>query len=109
MPPKSDPTTPENTSLITLFTSLGLSSNAATELVRQPKSGLAFKSLVDEYHLEGRTFDEKQATALVKLSSSGGKLGAGGRGYVVKRIEDGGLKSPDQVTGEPALGCSEGC
>ena len=103
MPPRSHPKTPENASLITLFTSLGLSSNAATELVRQPKSGLAFKSLVDEYHLEDRVFHEKQALALVKLSSSGGKLGAGERGYIVERIEDGGLKSPDQITGELTL------
>jgi glutaminyl-tRNA synthetase len=99
MPPKIDPNSPENTALISLFTSLGLASNSATELIRQPKSGVAFKSLIDEFQLEGKTFDEKQAGALVKLSAAGGKLGAEKRGYVVEKIVQGDLKTPDQVVG----------
>ncbi|KAK8864247.1 glutamine-tRNA ligase [Kwoniella newhampshirensis] len=97
MPPKFDPNSPESASLISLFTSLGLTSNSATELVRQPKSGVAFKALVDEYDLNGKHFDEKQAGALVKLSALGRKLGPAEKGYIVGRVVDGGLKTPDQV------------
>ena len=99
MPPRFDADAPENASLITLFTSLGLAPNSATELVRQPKAGTAFKSLLDEYHLEGKNFDEKQAGALVKLSAAGGKLRREQKGYVVEKIVKGDLRTPDQVTG----------
>ncbi|KAL7421559.1 Glutaminyl-tRNA synthetase [Cryptotrichosporon argae] len=97
MPPKFDPTAPENATLISLFASLGLSSSAATELVRQPKSGAAFKALVDAHGLGGKTFDERQAQALVKLSAVGGKLCAEEKAYVVQKIEKGDLRAPDQV------------
>lgn len=100
MPPKFDPTTPENASLIDLFTSLGLAQNSATELVRQPKAGAAFQSLIDECKLKGTTLDERQAGALVKLSTSAGKLGRSQRGYVVDRILKGDVRSSDQVAGE---------
>ena len=99
MPPKFDADAPENASLISLFTSLGLPSNSATELVRQPKAGASFKSLVDEYHLDAVRLDEKQAGALVKLSASGGKLGREQKGFVVERVVKGDLRSPDQVIG----------
>ena len=99
MPPKFDPKSPENVALIEQFTNLGLSSNAATELVKQPKTGQAFKGLVDGFQLADKKFDEKQAAALVKLSTAGAKLGPAEKGYAVERIVGGGLKSPDQVTG----------
>jgi glutaminyl-tRNA synthetase len=99
MPPKFNPEAPENASLITLFSSLGLSNNAALNLVRTPKQSAPFKSLIDDYNLAGKTFDERQAAALVKLSATGGKLESPERGYVVGKIVDGSLKSPDQVTG----------
>lgn len=99
MPPKFDPNTLENVSLISLFTSLGLTPNSATELVRQPKSSSAFKSLIDEYHLEGSNTDERQAAALVKLSAVGAKLGKELRGYIMDRILKGDVRSPDQVAG----------
>jgi glutaminyl-tRNA synthetase len=99
MPPKFDPNSPENASLISLFESLGLTSNAATNLVRTPKSAAPFKALIDDYNLSGKSFDEKQAAALVKLSATGGKLQPPERGYVVDKIVNGALKSPDQVTG----------
>ncbi|WVQ82171.1 glutamine-tRNA ligase [Cryptococcus sp. DSM 104549] len=98
MPPKFDPNSPENASLIARFTNLGLAPNAATELVRTPKSGAAFRALVEQYNLEDKKFDEKQAAALVKLSATGGKLGEEQKGWIVRRIVDGDLKSPDQVT-----------
>lgn len=99
MPPKFDPTKPENAALISAFAALGLSTNSATELVRTPKSGKAFQALVDEYGLSGKTFEEKQANALVKLSAVGAKLSPEARKYVVDRIVGGDLKSPDQVAG----------
>ncbi|KAK4686749.1 glutaminyl-tRNA synthetase, partial [Tremellales sp. Uapishka_1] len=98
MPPKFDPKSSENASLIALFESFGLASNSATELVRQPKTGNALKTLIDEFQLEGKNFDEKAAAALVKLSSSGTKLIPDKRGYIVTRIQDGSIKTPDQVT-----------
>lgn len=101
MPPKFDPKSPENAALIDQFTSLGLSENAAVNLVRTPKQATPFKALIDEYSLGGRTFDEKQAAALVKLSAIGGGLQPPERGYVVDKIVGGALKSPDQVAGEP--------
>jgi glutaminyl-tRNA synthetase len=100
MPPKFDPTKPENAALISAFAALGLGANSATELVRTPKSGKAFQALVDEYGLAGKTFEEKQANALVKLSAVGAKLSSDARKYVVERIVSGDLKSPDQVAGK---------
>lgn len=100
MPPKFDPTKPENAALISAFAALGLSTNSATELVRTPKSGKVFQALVDEHSLSGQTFEEKQANALVKLSATGSKLSPEARKYVVDRIVSGDLKSPDQVAGE---------
>ncbi|OCF36927.1 glutamine-tRNA ligase [Kwoniella heveanensis BCC8398] len=97
MPPKFDPSTPENAALIALFEGLGLANKSATELVRQPKSGVAFKTLIDEYNLSDKKFDEKQAGALVKLSASAGKLGPAEKGYVVDKIVNGSLKTQDQV------------
>ncbi|WRT66190.1 glutamine-tRNA ligase [Kwoniella shivajii] len=97
MPPKFDPKSPENAPLISLFQSLGLAEKSATELVRQPKSGVAFKSLIDEFQLNDKKYDEKTASALVKLSGSGGKLGPAEKGFVVKKIEEGEIKSADQV------------
>lgn len=99
MPPKFDPTSPENASLIAKFTALGLSNNAATNLVRTPKQATPFKALIDDYNLSGRSFDEKQAAALVKVSAVGGGLQPPERGYVVDKIVGGSLKSPDQVAG----------
>ena len=99
MPPKFNPEAPENASLISLFSSLGLSNNAAVNLVRTPKQSAPFKALIDDYDLAGKTFDDKQAAALVKLSATGGKLSSEDRGFVVRKIVDGSLKSPDQVTG----------
>lgn len=99
MPPKFNPEAPENASLISLFSSLGLSKNAAENLVRAPKQSAPFKALIDDYDLAGKTFDDKQAAALVKLSAIGGKLQSPERGFVVSKIVDGSLKSPDQVTG----------
>lgn len=99
MPPKFDPKAPENASLISLFESLGLSNNAAVNLVRTPKSATPFKALIDDYNLSGKSFDEKQASALLKLSATGGKLEGPDRGFVVEKIVKGDLKSPDQVTG----------
>ena len=104
MPPKFDPGAPENASLINLFTSLGLAQNSATELVRQPKSGAALKSLIDEYHLDGKTRDEKQAAALVKLSTARTKLGGRQKGYIVEKIGKGDLRTPDQVAGKMVSG-----
>lgn len=99
MPPKFDPNSPENAPLIQLFQSLGLASNSATELVRQPKSGKAFKSLIDEYGLTNNKYDEKQAGALVKLSSVSAKLGSEQKDFLVQKIVKGDVKTPDQVTG----------
>ncbi len=104
MPPKFDPGAPENASLINLFTSLGLAQNSATALVRQPKSGAALKSLIDEYHLDGKTRDEKQAAALVKLSTARTKLGGRQKGYIVEKIGKGDLRTPDQVAGKMVSG-----
>ncbi|WWC61722.1 glutamine-tRNA ligase [Kwoniella dejecticola CBS 10117] len=97
MPPKFDPKSPENASLISLFQGLGLAEKSATELVRQPKSGVAFKSLIDEFQLTEKKYDEKTASALVKLSASAGKLGPAEKGYIVKKIESGDIRSADQV------------
>ncbi|RXK40849.1 glutamine-tRNA ligase [Tremella mesenterica] len=98
MPPKFDPTAPEVQALLSLFTNLGLTQNSATELVRQPKAGQALKGLIEEFHLQGQTFDERQAAVLVKLSAVGGKLGPAEKGYVLQRITSGGIRSTDQVT-----------
>jgi hypothetical protein len=104
MPPKFDPKTPENASLIQLFTSLGLPSNSATELVRQPKNSKPFKSLIEEYNLESTHLDERSAAALVKLSTSSGKLREAEKGFVVGKVVKGDLKSVDQVAGELGFG-----
>lgn len=103
MPPKFDPKSPENASLISYFSQLGLSNNTATELVRTPKSGVAFKALLEENALADKHFDEREATALVKLSAAGGKLGPAERGYIVQKIIKGDLKSSDQVAGKLAV------
>ena len=87
-------------SLATLFTSLGLAPKTATELARQSKSATPFKALIDEYHLADKTLSEKQASTLVKLSGSKGKIGSGEEGFIVQKILKGDIKSPDQVTGE---------
>lgn len=100
MPPKFDPTKPENAALIKSFEGLGLSTNSATELVRTPKAGNAFRALVDENGLSGKTFETNQANALVKLSAVGTKLSPETRKYVLHRVVGGDLKSPDQVAGE---------
>ena len=99
MPPKFDPSSPENAPLIALFESLGLAPNSATELVRQPKSRSSFKTFIEDFDLGGHHFDEKQAAGLVKLSSSSGKLGHDKTRYVVSRVEDGSLRSVDQING----------
>lgn len=100
MPPKFDPKSPENAALIEQFTNLGLSNNAAVNLVRTPKQVTPFKALIDEYNLSGKSFDEKQAAALVKLSAVGSGLQPPERGYMVDKIVGGSLKSTDQVAGE---------
>lgn len=97
---KFDPAAPENAELIACFERFGLTTNSATELVRTPKSGTAFRALVDETGLEGKTFPTGQANALVKLSATGSKLSPDARKYVVSRIEDGSVVSPDQVAGK---------
>lgn len=102
MPPKFDPTEPSNAALISQFTQLGLSSVTATELVRQPKQGVPVKALIDNYKLNETRLDEKQAGALVKLGTGGGKLGEAEKGFVVQKIVKGDVKSVDQVTSELA-------
>ncbi|BEI91904.1 uncharacterized protein CcaverHIS019_0407240 [Cutaneotrichosporon cavernicola] len=97
MPPKFDPTKPEVAALIKEFEAFGLSTNSATELVRTPKAGNAFRSLVDENGLAGKSFGNNQANALVKLSAVSTKLSPEARKYVLNRIVAGDLKSPDQV------------
>ncbi|BEJ14872.1 hypothetical protein CspHIS471_0406390 [Cutaneotrichosporon sp. HIS471] len=97
MPPKFDPTKPEVAALIKEFEAFGLSTNSATELVRTPKAGNAFRSLVDENGLAGKSFENNQANALVKLSAVSTKLSPEARKYVLNRIVAGDLKSPDQV------------
>jgi glutaminyl-tRNA synthetase len=99
MPPKFDPKDPATATLITRFTNLGLAAPTATELARQPKAYAALGGLMDEYELNDKTFDERTAGALVKLSGVGAKLGPGEKGYIIKRIEEGAIKSPDQVAG----------
>lgn len=101
-PPKFNPADPATASLIAQFTQLGLSSVTATELVRQGKQGVAVKSLIDTYKLENITLDERQASALVKLATGGGKLGEGEKGFAVDKIVKGDVKSVDQATGELA-------
>lgn len=109
MPPKFNPDDPATAALITLFTSLGVAPASATELVKQPKQGQAFKGLIDEFRLEDveQKLDEKQAAALVKLATTGGKLGQGEKGFVVQKVLKGDIKSPDQVTGTFASKCRE--
>jgi glutaminyl-tRNA synthetase len=99
MPPKFDPKDPATATLIARFTNLGLAPPTATELVRQPKAYAALGGLMDEYGLNDKSFDERTAGALVKLSGVGAKLGPGEKGYIIKRIEEGAIKSPDQVAG----------
>ena len=103
MPPKFNPDDPATAALITLFTSLGVAPASATELVKQPKQGQAFKGLIEEFDLQDasadRKLDEKQAAALVKLATTGGKLGQAEKGFVVQKVLKGDLKSADQVTG----------
>ncbi|ORX36887.1 tRNA synthetases class I, catalytic domain-domain-containing protein [Kockovaella imperatae] len=98
MPPKATINSPEVEALASVFVSLGLAPKTATELARQPKSGGPFKALIDEYGLEGKSLGEKPASALVKLSSSKGKIGPGEEGFIVQKIIKGDIKSPDQVT-----------
>ena len=101
MAPKNAPlSSAESEELIILFTSLGLAPKTASELARQPKSATPFKALIDKYDLAGKELSEKQAGALVKLSSSGGKLGSAEKGYAVEKIVKSDIKAPDQVTGE---------
>ncbi|WVN88093.1 glutamine-tRNA ligase [Cryptococcus depauperatus CBS 7841] len=96
MPPKFDPHSPENASLIALFRNLGLAQNSAQELIRQPKSGNAFKSLIDEYDLSKNSFDERQASALVKLSQVN-QLSKEQLDWLVAKTVKGDIKTPDQV------------
>jgi glutaminyl-tRNA synthetase len=99
MPAKFDPASPENAVLIDQFTALGLSPNAATALVRQPKSSTPFKALIDEFNLTAVKLDEKAAGALVKLSASSDKLGSAEKGFAITKIVKGDIKSADQVSG----------
>lgn len=100
MPPKFDPNSPENAALITLFTQLGLSSKSASDIVRQPKQVAPLKALVEEFSLADKSLDEKQASALVKLSAGCGKLGQSEKAYIVDKVIKGDLKTGDQVSGE---------
>ena len=100
MPPKFDPNSPENAALITLFTQLGLSSKSASDIVRQPKQVAPLKALVEEFSLADKSLDEKQASALVKLSAGCGKLGQSEKAYIVDKVITGDLKTGDQVSGE---------
>lgn len=102
MPAKVDTNSPENVALVAQFTALGLAPNSATELVKQPKSGLALKGLIEEYHLNDVQLEEKQAGALVKLATGGAKLGPAEKGFVVQKVVKGNVKSVDQVAGESA-------
>ena len=98
---KASTSSPEAEALVQLFTSLGVAPKTAVELVRQPKNGVPFKALIDEYKLEDEKLSEKQASALVKLSTTGGKLGPREKGYVVEKVVKGDLNNTEQVAGEP--------
>lgn len=106
MPPKFNADDPATAALISRFTTLGLAQGTATELVKQPKQGNAFTALIDEFKLEEQlaaggasssTLDERQASALVKLATTGGKLGQGEKGFVVQKVLKGDIRSADQV------------
>lgn len=102
MPPKFDLNSPEVKELVELFTKVGLTYKASTDLVRQPKSATPFKALVEDFQLANESHDEKTASNLVKLSAGCAKLEQGEKGYAVQKILNGDLKTADQVAGEPA-------
>lgn len=88
-------------SLVTLFTSIGLTRSKAIEAAKSPKAATALSELIGQFSLIG-SLDEKQASLVaafaVLLSKSVG-VGEDGRRHVVSSVINGKLKSTDQVAG----------
>lgn len=99
--PKSTLTDAEIAPLVELFKSIGLNEAKATDSAKSPKISEPLKSLIEQNGLSGKPLEEKQAILIVSFATLAGKLGSDEeRSYVVKRIQDGSLKSVDQVSGE---------
>jgi glutaminyl-tRNA synthetase len=98
MPPKAaNPA--ENTELIELFKSIGLTQSKAAEAAKSPKSAATLKEIIEKKRLVGKNLDEKSSVLLATVAVQSSKLGDGEREYAVDSILDGRLKSTDQVAG----------
>lgn len=104
-PPKAKADAGNTTELIELFKTLGLPQSKAAEAAKNPKSAGILKELVEVpgYNIATKKpYDEKRAVLVSAMAGLLAKsdLGVGEREYVVDRIDDGKLKTVDQVTGE---------
>lgn len=102
-PPKSDPAAD---SLIPLFKTIGLTQAKAVEAAKSPKSAAVLQDIIEKHSLTARSPDEKQAgllAALAVLVAKSDNTADTERAYVVDKILEGKLKSPDQVNGKVIL------
>ena len=98
-PGKSLP--PELLELVQLFQSCGLNEQLSLKYAKDSKVAPSFKSLAERYKLPERRLEAKQASLAAQLAENGSKLSDENTGHVVDAIEDGRLKSADQVSGAP--------
>ncbi|KZT13044.1 glutaminyl-tRNA synthetase [Laetiporus sulphureus 93-53] len=96
MPAEVDTT--DTVDLITLFKSIGLTQSKAAEAAKSPRSAKALKEIIVTHGLVEKELEDKQAVLLASLAVQGAKLDEGERGYAVKAVLDGRLRSTDQVS-----------
>jgi hypothetical protein len=109
MPPKSKKAEPGDPALEPLFTSIGLAPSRTKNVLQSCRSTDALAHVIRTCHLEGAQWDEKTAGLVAEVGSEfeGGKLGDREVSYLVERIKEKDVKSPDQVKGAEsvALAC----
>lgn len=85
-----------------LFQSIGLSQAKAKEAGKNQKSAATLQDLIQKHNLTSLGLDERQAvlvTAFAGHVSKVSEIGDEEKGFVVKYILEGKLKSVDQVAG----------
>lgn len=98
----SKPSAADESPLVALFESIGLTKAKALEAIKAPKSAAILKETIESNTDLLTGLEEKQATLTYNLSvvlSKAGAVGLSERDYIVKAIIESKLKSVDQVTG----------
>ncbi|KAF8592448.1 glutamine-tRNA ligase [Ramaria rubella] len=95
---KFDPNDPAILETVSLFRSIGVTQTKATEAVRNPKTAMSLKELIDRNDLTSKRLEEKQGNIILQLVTQGTKIGLEERDYIVQAVVDSRLKSNEQVT-----------